>query len=160
VHQRGHGNFDYLEIEITESSLMQNPEEAIVALQAIKSLGIRIAIDDFGTGYSSLNYLKRFPVDTLKIDRSFVNDIVIDADDAAIVRAVITMAHSLNLSVVAEGVETEQQLEFLARHDCDESQGYLHSKPVAAENCTAFLARRRRKRSGVATLDHQALADC
>jgi len=131
-----------VEIEITESALMQDPELATAALEKLQTLGLRIAVDDFGTGYSSLAYLKRFPLDALKIDRSFVRDITTDADDAAIAKAVITMAHSLNLKVVAEGVETAGQLAFLAANRCDEAQGYLYSPPVAADDCAKLLRNR------------------
>ncbi|MGB8954539.1 MAG: EAL domain-containing protein, partial [Tumebacillaceae bacterium] len=130
---------EYLKLEITESLAMQNPDSAIQQLHALKQLGIEIAIDDFGTGYSSLNYLKKFPIDTLKIDRSFVGDIPGDSDDAAIVTAIIAMAHNLKINVIAEGVETEEQLVFLREQRCDEMQGYLFSRPVPAEEFEALL---------------------
>ena len=123
-----------IELEITESSLMHNTDEAVVLLNALKKTGLRISIDDFGTGYSSLAYLKRFPVDTLKIDRTFVRDIAVDESDAAIARAIITMAHQLSLKVVAEGVETAEQLAFLVKNGCDEAQGFLFSRPVPADS--------------------------
>ena len=130
---------ELLELEITESSLASNTEEAADTLAYLNSLGVRVAIDDFGTGYSSLSRLKGFPLDALKIDGSFVRDITTDADDAAITRAIITMAHSLGLAVVAEGVETEQQLMFLDANGCDQIQGYYFSTPLPAEECTAFI---------------------
>jgi len=123
---------EYLELEITESMTM-DVEFATAALVKLKELGIRVSIDDFGTGYSSLNYLKNFPVDKLKIDRSFVRDIMDDPNDAAIVRTIITMAHHLNQTVIAEGVETEEQLEYLKTYGCDEMQGYLFSPPVTSD---------------------------
>ena len=113
-------------------------------LHKLKALGVRIAIDDFGTGYSSLSYLKRFPIDSLKIDRSFVTGLPCNQEDASIAQAVITMAHALRLKVVAEGVENESQLEFLAAHTCDEMQGYYFSRPLPAELCTQFLREERR----------------
>jgi diguanylate cyclase (GGDEF)-like protein/PAS domain S-box-containing protein len=130
-----------LELEITESAAMHNAEEAIVTLSGLKSLGVRLSIDDFGTGYSSLSYLKRFPVDTLKIDQSFVKDLPADADDAAITRAVINLAHSIGLDVVAEGVETQAQLAFLAANGCDIAQGYFLSRPIPPAQFTSLLSR-------------------
>ena len=121
----------YLELEITETILMKNAEPDIEALQELSNMGMRFAIDDFGTGYSSLTYLKRFPINVLKIDKAFVHDITSNADDAAIVRAIITMAHSLNMKTVAEGVETREQLEFLRTQGCDYAQGYYFSPPLS-----------------------------
>ena len=131
-----------LELEITESTLMENAQETLAALHTLRELGVRLSIDDFGTGYSSLSYLKRFPVDIIKIDRSFVRDIPQDADDAAIVTAILALAHSLRLEVVAEGVETPAQRRFLHALDCDLLQGYLISPPVpAAQFAELVLAR-------------------
>jgi diguanylate cyclase (GGDEF)-like protein/PAS domain S-box-containing protein len=129
-----------LELEITESSAMQQPEQSIRTLYDLKKLGIRISLDDFGTGHSSLAYLKRFPIDTLKIDQSFVRDITSDPDTAAIVTAIIAMAHSLRLKVIAEGVEFTEQANFLKRYACDQMQGYLIRPPVPAEEFTALIA--------------------
>ncbi|HYM62314.1 MAG TPA: EAL domain-containing protein [Thermoanaerobaculia bacterium] len=131
------------ELEITESNAMQNAENTIFTLRELKALGVRISMDDFGTGYSSLNYLKRFPIDTLKLDQSFVNDIHADPSDAAIASAVIAMAHSLNLIVVAEGVETEEQLDFLSRQRCDRIQGFLFSAPMSADELEPYLLEQR-----------------
>ncbi|MEO8600407.1 MAG: EAL domain-containing protein, partial [bacterium] len=119
-----------LELEITESTLMENAQDTLQALQRLRRLDVRLSIDDFGTGYSSLAYLKRFPVNTIKIDKSFVDDVPHDADDAAIIKGIIALAHSLRLEVVAEGVETESQLRFLRDQSCDLMQGYFLSKPV------------------------------
>jgi diguanylate cyclase (GGDEF)-like protein/PAS domain S-box-containing protein len=132
-----------LDLEITETNAMQNAEATIATLRELKALGVRVSIDDFGIGYSSLSYLKRLPIDTLKIDQSFVRDITTDPDDAAIATAVIALAHTLKLRVVAEGVETEEQLAFLTARSCDRMQGYLFSHPLPPEECTAFLARSR-----------------
>ncbi len=121
-----------LELEITETSLMKQSDEVVGTLVRLTEMGLRIAIDDFGTGYSSLSYLKRFPIDTLKIDQSFVRDLEFDPDDAAIVNTVIAMAHSLKMRVIAEGVETQGQLDFLRAQGCDQYQGYLLCKPLSA----------------------------
>src|SRR3990170_3631564 len=128
-----------LELELTETVVMQNAAETIVMFDRIDAMGVRLSIDDFGTGYSSLAYLKRFPLSSLKIDRAFINDLTIDADDALITKAMINLSHDLNLSVVAEGVETEAQLSFLRAHGCDVLQGYYFSKPLDASQCEQFM---------------------
>jgi diguanylate cyclase (GGDEF)-like protein len=130
-----------LEVEITENLLMQNVEGARDTLQQLGELGVRVAMDDFGTGYSSLSYLKRFPVDVLKIDRSFVHDVTADPGDAAIVSAIVAMAVQLGIEIVAEGVETAEQLEFLRVRHCQYAQGYLVGRPVEAEEASALLCR-------------------
>ncbi len=128
-----------LELEITETTLMEDPERTIRILDALYGMGLHLAIDDFGTGYSSLSALQQFPINTLKIDRSFVRDVAIDRDDAAIVDAIIQMAHSLQLEVVAEGVEDEHQLDFLRKHGCDYAQGHLFGDPMTADEFNALL---------------------
>jgi diguanylate cyclase (GGDEF)-like protein len=122
----------YLELELTESLLMSNEDLMFPVLQELKEIGLNLVIDDFGTGYSSLSYLKQFPVNKLKIDRSFIRDLSIDPDDAAITSAIISMAKGLGLKVIAEGVETNEQMAFLRDHLCDEIQGYFFSKPITA----------------------------
>ncbi len=129
----------WLELEITETVAMQDVEQTISTLRELRDLGVRIAIDDFGTGYSSFNYLKYFPNNTLKIDRSFVRDVTEGREDAAITKAIIALAQNLNLKVIAEGVETEEQLAFLKLQQCDEIQGYLFSRPLPAEEFTRML---------------------
>jgi EAL domain-containing protein (putative c-di-GMP-specific phosphodiesterase class I) len=130
---------ELLELELTESMVMQNAERAGKVLVALKQLGARLAIDDFGVGYSSLANLKRFPIDTLKVDRSFIRDIPQDAEDKAITRAIIAMGKTLNLTVVAEGVETLEQEMFLREYACDETQGYYFSKPIAGDQFAELL---------------------
>ena len=125
----------YLELELTESLLLSSADVTLAVLQELKAMGLKLAIDDFGTGYSSLSYLKQFPVSKLKIDRSFVRDVAVNPDDAAIATAIISMAKSLNLKVIAEGVENEAQMAFLRARQCDEIQGYYFSKPLPANEC-------------------------
>jgi len=135
---RGDLGTDALEIEITESGIMQNPEQAVANLNAIRDMGIGIAIDDFGTGYSSLAYLKRFPINILKIDRSFIRDIILDQDDTTIVKTILAMAEALNLRVIAEGIETQEQSDFLADMGCAEGQGYLFARAMSCEDLISF----------------------
>jgi EAL domain-containing protein (putative c-di-GMP-specific phosphodiesterase class I) len=135
----GHIDASLLELEITESVLLQDADNTLTSLRRLKEAGVSLSVDDFGTGYSSLSYLKRFPIDTLKIDRSFVKDLHCDADDAAICAAILAMSRQLGLNVVAEGVESEQQLEFLRRHGCNQIQGYLCSPPISASDFAAML---------------------
>ena len=129
----------YLELELTESQLLDNVDSVIVTFRQLRELGVKLAIDDFGTGYSSLSYLKRFPVHYVKIDQTFIRDLSPGGEDAAITRAIIAMAHSLELKVVAEGVETQAQMDFLKSQNCDEIQGFLISRPVEASTFAELL---------------------
>jgi EAL domain-containing protein (putative c-di-GMP-specific phosphodiesterase class I) len=129
-----------LELEVTENALMGDLPKTLVLLRQIRALGVSLSIDDFGTGYSSLSYLRRLPLDTLKIDRSFIQDIPRTPQDMEIVQAIIVMAHALHLQVVTEGVETFEQYDFLERHDCDFIQGYLLSRPVPLAELQAVVA--------------------
>jgi EAL domain-containing protein (putative c-di-GMP-specific phosphodiesterase class I) len=128
-----------LELEITENSMMQDTNKNIVILNKLKDMGLKISIDDFGTGFSSLNYIMKFAADILKIDRSFISNLLVSSTNTAITIAIINMAHSLNLKVIAEGVETEEQLKFLKEQNCNEIQGYLFSKPVPPEEFEKML---------------------
>jgi EAL domain-containing protein (putative c-di-GMP-specific phosphodiesterase class I) len=136
----------YLEIELTESAVMDDAEKSASTLQLLSTMGVHISIDDFGTGYSSLSYLRRFPLDKLKIDRSFVRDLIENPDDASIVKAIISLAHNLRLRVVAEGVETGPQLEFLRELGCDQYQGFYCSPAVPANEFVSLLQRLRAER--------------
>jgi EAL domain-containing protein (putative c-di-GMP-specific phosphodiesterase class I) len=129
----------YLELEVTETIIMRDAEQAISVLRELDGMGLSLAIDDFGTGYSSLNYLRRFPIGKLKIDQSFVHDITTNPDAAAIAAAIVSMGKSLKLRVIAEGVETEEQLEFLAKRDCDELQGFHIGRPMEANRFSDLL---------------------
>jgi diguanylate cyclase (GGDEF)-like protein len=129
----------YLELELTESMIMQDVQQAILTMQKLKNMGVHLSVDDFGMGYSSLSALKRFPIARLKIDRSFINDLPHDQDDKAIAMAIITLGHQLELKVLAEGVETEEQCQFLSQHSCDEIQGYYLSKPLHSSDAAVFL---------------------
>ena len=131
----------YLELEITESIIMHDVEEAIATLWKLKEMGLKLSIDDFGTGYSSMSYLKRFPLDTLKIDRSFIKDIMTEPNDAAITKATIGLAKGLELTTIAEGIETKEQFAFLHKQGCDQIQGYFISRPVPAEKVEQLFLR-------------------
>jgi len=130
---------NYLELELTETVLMRHAESTAYALRQLKAIGVRLAVDDFGTGYSSLSYLTRFPIDALKLDQSFLPDIIAGSDDAIVVSAVVAMGKSLKHRVIAEGVETIEQLAFLQAHGCDEGQGYYFSRPVVAKQFAKLL---------------------
>jgi len=138
-------NAQWLEMEITEGIAMQNADYTNVLLRGLKEMGVQVALDDFGTGYSSLSYLKKFPIDTLKIDQSFVRDLSTDPNDAAIANAVIVLAHSLKLKVVAEGVETIEQQAFLREHQCDAYQGFLFSAALPSDSLEVLLRKHLQK---------------
>src|SRR3569623_1669267 len=144
----------YLEVEITESSLMQDMDASYENLNKIRALGVTLSIDDFGTGYSSLSYLKRLPIDTLKIDQSFIQDISDGRDDAVIVTATIAMAHKMHLTVVAEGVTSPAQMQFLENNQCDEAQGFLLSRPLPADEIESFIRAHAHQTSIVPVLSH------
>jgi EAL domain-containing protein (putative c-di-GMP-specific phosphodiesterase class I) len=129
----------YLDLELTEGVLMENAKSTVAVLQGLKLMGIQLAVDDFGTGYSSLSYLQQFPIDVLKIDKSFVQQISDDPNDSAIVSAIIDMGRNLKQRVIAEGIETQEQLAFLQAHHCTEGQGFLFSRPVAAAQLADLL---------------------
>jgi EAL domain-containing protein (putative c-di-GMP-specific phosphodiesterase class I) len=132
---------EYLDLEITETTIMIDRERAVRSLNKLKEAGIHISLDDFGTGYSSLSYLQRLPIDAIKIDISFIRNVLINPNDAAIVKAIIAMANNLRLKVIAEGVEDERQLEFLREHKCDIIQGYIFSPPLPAEEFFDLLTK-------------------
>jgi diguanylate cyclase (GGDEF)-like protein len=131
----------YLEVEITESALMSDPEESVAILRRLSEMGVLVSVDDFGTGYSSMSYLQRFPIDKLKIDRTFISDVTSSNDDASIVSAIVSLGHTLNLKVIAEGVETPEQLEFLQMLGCDQYQGYHYSRPMPAAEFAELIRR-------------------
>lgn len=139
----------WLELEVTESSIMDNPEEVAKTLADLHQLGIKLSIDDFGTGYSSLNYLKIFPIDVLKIDRSFIRDITFDKDDETIVKTIIAMGHNLGLKIIAEGVEQQEQLDLVKQYDCEWYQGYLFSEPLPADAFEQLLMSNTKKKSTI-----------
>jgi EAL domain-containing protein (putative c-di-GMP-specific phosphodiesterase class I) len=139
--QRTNINSSLLELEITETVIMENISETAKILKNLKTLGITIAIDDFGTGYSSLSYLKKLPIDKLKIDREFIKNIPYDKDDISITKAIINLAKSLGLKIVAEGPETKEHIEFLKEAECDIAQGYYYSKPVSFEDVEKWKQR-------------------
>jgi EAL domain-containing protein (putative c-di-GMP-specific phosphodiesterase class I) len=128
-----------LELELTESVLMKHAESTVSVLKALKNIGVQLAVDDFGTGYSSLSYLRQFPIDSLKVDQSFVHEISSKTEDSVIVSAVISMGNSLNKRVIAEGVETREQLDFLTAAGCEEAQGYYFNRPMVAEQFASLL---------------------
>jgi EAL domain-containing protein (putative c-di-GMP-specific phosphodiesterase class I) len=129
----------YLELELTESLIMQDVDQAVETMKELQNLGVQLSIDDFGTGYSSLSALKTFPVARLKIDKSFISDLSTNENDKAVASAVISLGQKLNLRVIAEGVETDDQVAFLREHNCDEMQGYYFSKPIAAQTIEELL---------------------
>ncbi|MGB9105882.1 MAG: EAL domain-containing protein [Terriglobales bacterium] len=131
----------YLELEITESLILSNADVTVAVFRKLSEMEVKLSIDDFGTGYSSLSYLKHFPIYKLKIDRSFVRDLAVDPDDAAITGTIISMAKNLGMKVIAEGVEQEEQVAFLRSHDCDEAQGFFFSEPVLADDLAGLRAK-------------------
>jgi EAL domain-containing protein (putative c-di-GMP-specific phosphodiesterase class I) len=149
VLARGHFQANRLELEITESQLMQDTIRSTHFIRELKSMGVAVSVDDFGTGYSSLAYLKNFDLDYLKVDQSFVRDLTNDPSDRLIVRAIIAMAHGMRVGVIAEGVETLEQLAFLQHEHCDELQGFLVSPPIPGEDLLPFLKNYRRMKGAI-----------
>jgi EAL domain-containing protein (putative c-di-GMP-specific phosphodiesterase class I) len=137
--RRGGNNPEWLELEITESLVMRNVEDSTRKLSILRGMGVKVAIDDFGTGYSSLSYLGRLPVDTLKIDRSFISGVAMETDSVTVISTILALAHGLKLKVVAEGVETREQADLLRRFRCDEAQGYFYSRPIPAGEIQVLL---------------------
>jgi len=143
----------FLEVELTESAVMNDPEESIAILEKLSKMGVLVSVDDFGTGYSSMSYLRRFPIDKLKIDRGFISEVMSRPEDASIVRAIISLAHSLKLKVVAEGVESIDQLEFLRTLGCDQYQGYYYSPALPAAKFEELVRARRQAESELTESD-------
>ncbi|STX48734.1 inner membrane protein PLUS sensory box protein LssE [Legionella hackeliae] len=138
----------YIEIELTESTIMDDKKQNLYKLKQLKELGINLIIDDFGTGYSSLNYLRAFPVNKLKIDQSFTQDCTTDHNNASLIEAIIAMGHSLKLRVLAEGIETPEQVQFLKNCSCDEGQGFFYGYPMSAEDFASLIAKDEKILSG------------
>jgi EAL domain-containing protein (putative c-di-GMP-specific phosphodiesterase class I) len=143
----------FLEVELTESAVMSDPEESIAILEKLSTMGVLVSVDDFGTGYSSMSYLRRFPIDKLKIDRGFISEIMSRSEDASIVRAIISLAHSLKLKVVAEGVESTEQLEFLKTLGCDQYQGFHYSRALPVSEFEALVRSKRQEEPELSEFD-------
>jgi EAL domain-containing protein (putative c-di-GMP-specific phosphodiesterase class I) len=143
----------FLEVELTESAVMSDPEESIAILEKLSTMGVLVSVDDFGTGYSSMSYLRRFPIDKLKIDKGFISEIISRSEDASIVRAIISLAHSLKLKVVAEGVESTEQLEFLKTLGCDQYQGFHYSKALPVSEFETLVRSKRQDEPELSEFD-------
>jgi len=143
ILQKHKVNPSHLELEITETAVMNDINRSIETLETLKAMGLRLAIDDFGTGYSSLSHLKRLPLDKVKIDREFIHDVLDDPNDATIVKAIIQLSNSLNLEVIAEGVETLEQEQYLRQYGCTEGQGFYYSKPITSDDFISLLEKQK-----------------